>query len=119
MSKIAPNITRQRLLIEGYYSIDVDEAVIEEFFMGVTKCLSLRAYGKPIIFSPEGLGKEENQGYDAFIPLIDSGISLYVWCSDKFLSLIIYTCKAFDNEQAVEFTKSFFNITGEFETKSF
>jgi S-adenosylmethionine decarboxylase len=28
--------------------------------------------------APSGLGKADNEGYDAFLPLIDSGISLYV-----------------------------------------
>ena len=119
MSKIAPNITRQRLLVEGYFTINVDQMTIEEYFDGVTKHLSLRTYGKPIIFSPEGTGKEENQGYDAFVPLIDSGISLYVWSSERFLSLIIYTCKSFDNDQAIEFTKTYFKLTDEMDTKTF
>jgi hypothetical protein len=35
---------------------------------------------KLIIFSPlTGMGKTENAGFDAFVPLIDSGISAYIW----------------------------------------
>lgn len=64
----------------------------------------------PIIFSPGGIGKEENQGFDAFVPLIDSGISVYVWSNKKFVSLILYTCKSFDSQKAIEFTKDFFKI---------
>ncbi|MBI4177116.1 MAG: hypothetical protein HY516_02010 [Candidatus Aenigmarchaeota archaeon] len=78
MKNLAPNIVRQRLLIEGFYGIRVDKKTIEEYFEKITKSLNLKAYGKPTIFSPNGLGKEENQGYDAFIPLVDSGISLYI-----------------------------------------
>lgn len=110
MKNLAPEIIRQRLLIEGFYQVDINEKVIEDYFSTVTKALSLRMYGKPIIFSPEGLGKGENQGYDAFVPLIDSGISLYVWASAKFISLIIYTCKSFDNTVAINTTKEFFKI---------
>lgn len=79
MNDLAPDITRQRLLIEGFYAIEVDEQAIASYFQQVAAALSLRAYGEPTIFSPSGLGKGDNQGYDAFIPLIDSGISLYVW----------------------------------------
>ena len=43
-------------------------------------------YGQPIIFSPRGEGKEENQGYDAFVSLIDSGILLYYWASGFFIN---------------------------------
>lgn len=111
MKDLAPNIKRQRLLIEGYYTVDADESVIEEYFKGITEHLKLRMYGKPIIFSPGGEdGKAENQGYDAFVPLIDSGISVYVWSQSKFLSLIIYTCKEFDEHKALEYTNEYWGV---------
>ncbi|MEI7477300.1 MAG: S-adenosylmethionine decarboxylase [bacterium] len=44
------------------------------------------------------------------MPLIDSGISVYVWSNSKFLSLIIYTCKDFDAQKAADFTKEFWGI---------
>ena len=47
MRDLAPEIVRQRLLIEGRCTVAVDSA-----------------------------GKAESAGFDAFIPLIDSGISL-------------------------------------------
>ena len=111
MKNIAPNIKRQRLLIEGFYkNIKMDEQKIREFFIFITGKLNLRAYGEPIIFSPENMGKPDNQGYDAFIPLIDSGISLYVWSESQFISLIIYTCKDFSESLAIDSTIEFFNL---------
>ena len=110
MKNIAPDIKRQRLLFEGHFDIDVNEKTIRNYFNTITKKLRLRTYGDPIIFSPGGIGKGENQGYDAFVPLIDSGISLYVWSSKKFISLIIYTCKDFDEKIATEETKKFFGV---------
>jgi len=110
MKNLAPNIVRQRLLIEGFYTITVDKSVIEEYFETITNSLNLKMYGKPIIFSPGGEGKDINQGYDAFVPLIDSGISVYVWSNAKFLSLIIYTCKSFDENKTVKATKDFFRV---------
>ena len=118
MKNLAPNITRQRLLIEGFYKIDADKSVIINYFNTITKSLNLRMYGKPIIFSPGGEGKDINQGYDAFVPLIDSGISVYVWSNAKFLSLIIYTCKSFDENKALEITKKFWKID-KIESQSF
>ncbi len=108
MKNIAPNVVRQRLLIELFYTIKVDKKVVKYYFKEITKSLKLKTYGDPIIFSPGGEGKGENQGYDAFVPLIDSGISVYVWTSSKFVSLIIYTCKSFDEKIAVNATKKFF-----------
>ena len=118
MKNIAPEIIRQRLLIEALFSIEVDESVIKDYFDQLTKELNLRVYGEPIIHSPSGEGKEDNQGYDAFIPLIDSGIVLYIWTNKHFLSCVIYTCKKFSNEKAVQFTQSYFKTT-EIEFKEF
>ncbi|NUR06344.1 MAG: hypothetical protein HOQ45_04970, partial [Nocardioidaceae bacterium] len=47
----------------------------------------------------------------AFVPLIDSGISLYVWTGPRFLSAVAFTCKAFDADAAVGATREFFGMT--------
>ena len=88
---------------------DVDEARVKGYFKHLCKKMGFQVYGEPIIHSPNGLGKEENQGYDAFLPLIDSGISVYIWSGSKFFSIIIFTCKDFDEGRAVEVTKDFWN----------
>jgi len=111
MKKLAPQLTRQRLLIEGFYSSNVGENTIKEYFKHVCEKLGLRFYAEPIVFSPAGMGKAGNQGYDAFVPLIDSGISAYVWTQEKFVSVVIYTCKAFDAEVAVKTTQDFFEMS--------
>ena len=108
MKNLAPEIFRKRLLIEGCFSIDVDESAIRRFFTLLTDSLKLKTYGKPIVHHTGGVGKEENQGYDAFVPLIDSGIYLAIWTNQKFFSLVIYTCKDFDDAQAVDTAKLFF-----------
>jgi len=118
MAKFAPQITRQRLLIEGYYSAKIGRREIGKYFRTITAKLKLRMYCKPIIFSPAGMGKGENQGYDAFAPLIDSGISVYVWSGAKFASIVIYTCKNFDEKAAVDATRKFFRM-GKAHSKSF
>ena len=108
MRDLAPNITRIRLLIEGFYGGGVDESRVREYLYGVARHLDLKTYGEPTIHSPQGQGSAENQGFDAFIPLIDSGISLYVWSEQCFFSALLYTCKEFDIEEACAYTKSFF-----------
>ncbi len=108
MKNIAPQITRQRLVVEGFFTIPVNQKDILGFFRGITKELKLRTYGKPTIHATSNNGKGINQGFDAFVPLIDSGIALYVWGNAKFFSTVIYTCKKFDVTKAVNFTKCFF-----------
>ena len=108
MKDLAPDIVRQRLLIEGLYTADIDEAAVKRYLLGVAAHLNLRTYGEPIVHAPGGAGRDDNEGFDAFIPLIDSGISLYVWSRKRFFAAVLFTCKAFDAEAAVRFTREFF-----------
>jgi S-adenosylmethionine decarboxylase len=88
------------------------------YLTGVAAHLGLRAYGEPAIFSPGGEGKAENQGFDAFLPLVDSGISAYVWTGRRFVSVLLYTCKGFDEAAAIDFTRERLGIAGEIASAS-
>jgi hypothetical protein len=117
---IAPDIFRQRLLIEGFFSREIDAQVVRDYLLGVAAHLGLRTYGEPVVFSPgAGTGRAENAGFDAFVPLIDSGISGYFWIGPKFLSVLLYTCKGFDEQAAVDYAEKFFEIEGETVTHAF
>jgi S-adenosylmethionine decarboxylase len=118
MRNLAPHVFRQRLLIEGFYTADVTRERVAAYLHGVAGHLGLKAYGEPTIHSPAGIGKPENQGFDAFLPLVDSGITAYVWAAAKFFSIVLYTCKGFDDAAAVRYTREFFGAT-EVEALSF
>jgi len=111
MRNLAPEITRIRLLIEGFYAGEVDEQRVRDYLHGIAQHLGLSVYGEPTIHSPAGIGSAENQGFDAFIPLIDSGISLYIWSEQTFFSALLYTCKSFDVDAACTFTRDYFRAT--------
>ena len=120
MKNLAPEIVRQRLLIEGRYSIDVTRDSLKDYMLALAAHLNLRTYGEPVIYAPAtGMGKEENSVFDAFLPLIDSGISAYIWSKAKFFSIIVYTCKNFDEKAAIDFTREFLDVTGEVAELSF
>jgi S-adenosylmethionine decarboxylase len=70
----------------------------------------LRTYGKPVIHRTRGQGKAVNEGFDGFVPLIDSGIYIAVWLTPRFLSTILYTCGPFDEERAVALVRDFFSL---------
>jgi S-adenosylmethionine decarboxylase len=118
MKNLAPEIFRQRLLIEGYYTIEVTRESLAAYLGGVAAHLGLRAYGEAAIFSPGGAGSAANQGFDAFLPLVDSGISAYVWTERQFVSVFLYTCKGFDEGAALAFTRRHFGIAGEIASAS-
>jgi S-adenosylmethionine decarboxylase len=111
MRDLAPEIVRQRLLIEGTYERAVTREDVENYLVGVAAHLNLRTYGSPIVHAPGGAGKDDNEGFDAFIPLIDSGISLYVWSKRQFFAAVLFTCKKFDSAAALDFTRVFFTAT--------
>ncbi len=111
MLDLAPHIYRQRLLIEGAYSRPVDEASIRAFLLGITAHLGLTTYTTPTVHCSDGIGNPKNQGFEAFLPLIESGIAIYTWNSSRFVSLIVYTCKPFDAQLAIDYTTDFFGVT--------
>jgi len=120
LENIAPGIYRQRLLIEGFFGRKIDEQVVRDYLLGIADHLGLRTYGEPVVFSPgAGTGRAENAGFDAFVPLIDSGISGYFWTAQKFLSVLLYTCKGFDQEAALAYTRTHFEIEGQTVTHAF
>lgn len=118
MRDLAPDITRQRLLVEGHYGIDVDEETVRRFLGELPATLGLRTYGEPTVFAPAGQGRESNEGFDAFVPLIDSGISLYVWNTRRFLAMVMFTCKSFDAGEALRYTREYFAM-GDTEHREF
>ena len=118
LTNIAPDIFRKRLLVEGYFRSEMAESVLRDYFQHITGALGLRTYGDPIIHKTSGQGKDLNEGYDAFVPLIDSGIYVCVWSARRFASVILYTCAEFDDTVATAATREFFELTA-WETASF
>lgn len=120
MRDLAPEIMRQRLLVEGYWTVEMDEDAVRQFLLGLAGHLGLRTYGDPVVFAPaSGMGRDENGGWDAFVPLIDSGISGYFWAEPSFFSVVLYTCTSFDDAAAIAFTREALGVTGEIESLSF
>ena len=111
LTDIAPDIFRKRLLFEGYFTIEVSAETLLRYFSHITTELELRIYADPIVHQTGGEGKDVNQGFDGFVPLVDSGIYIGVWVNPKFLSTIIYNCGEFDSERAVSAVKEFFQIS--------
>ena len=112
MRRIAPEIFRKRFLIEGFFAREavVGETLVE-YFAFITSRLGLRTYADPIVHRTSGEGKASNEGYDAFVPLIDSGIYVCVWSGPRFVSVILYTCAEFDVSRAADLTREFFQLS--------
>ncbi len=110
LTTIAPEIFRKRLIVEGYFRREITAETLVAYFETITRELGLRTYGDPIIHRTAGQGRDINEGFDGFVPLVDSGIYIAVWVAPKFLSTIIYTCGPFDESRAIDVVKDFFHL---------
>ena len=110
LTSIAPQIFRKRLLVEGYFRVEVTHELLLRYFERITNELGLSTYGEPIIHRTSGEGKAANEGYDGFVPLIDSGIYVAAWVNPRFMSTILYTCADFDEDRAVTVVRDFFDL---------
>jgi S-adenosylmethionine decarboxylase len=120
LKNLAPDVLRKRLLIEGFYFGGMTEERVRGFLLDLAERLGVRTYGEPVVYAPaSGMGREENAGFDAFVPLIDSGISAYFWTGLSFFSVLIYTCKDFDDRKAVEVARELLDVRGDVVTHAF
>ena len=111
LTDIAPEIFRKRLLVEGYFGGEVTEDSLRSYFSRITSELGLKTYSEPIIHRTSGEDKNINEGFDGFVPLVDSGIYIGVWVNPRFLSTIIYTCGEFDADKAVSLVAEIFQLS--------
>jgi len=119
MRDLAPQVFRQRLIVEAIYARELDAEVVEEFLLGLAGEMGLKVYGKPLVHSPAGMGSAANQGFDAFVPLIDSGISAYFWSQARLASVLVYSCKPFEPGRAAGFVRRFLQVSGEVASRKF
>ncbi len=89
MKNLAPEIFRQKLLIEGYYTIEVTRESLAGYLTGVAK-----------------------RSRPCRVPGA-SGL-----LARKFVSILLYSCKGFDETAAIAFTRQHFSIVGEIATVS-
>jgi hypothetical protein len=103
MENLAPEIHRQRLVIEGVPKRAISHEEIVEYLSLLSVELEMCALIEPVThLSPKF-------GWAGWIHWETSGAHFYAWETPLlFFSVDIYTCKAFDPVRAVEFTAKFF-----------
>jgi S-adenosylmethionine decarboxylase len=104
MDDLAPDIHRQRLVIEGIPDAPIAGEAIAAYLAQLSTQLDMSALMEPVThLSPKF-------GWAGWIHWETSGAHFYAWDTPRlFFSVDIYTCKAFDDDAAVRFTAKFFN----------
>ena len=104
--ELAPDIYRQRLVIEGMASHALNEEQMIEYLEGLSRTLGMTTLANPTAH------KSQQWGWAAWIHWESSGCHLYSWETPyPFFSADIYTCKAFDVDKAVAYTQEFMKAT--------
>nr|MBA4405319.1 hypothetical protein [Nanoarchaeum sp.] len=103
---LAPNILRQRLIIEGFPSKEITDKQIKDYLINLSRELNMKALSEPTAHLSEKFG------WAGWIHWESSGCHFYAWDKPKpFFSADIYTCKSFSVEKAADFTKNFFKTS--------
>ncbi len=100
---LAPEILRQRLVIEGVPSRPVDDAQIRAYLSALSREVAMVELLEPVTH------RSDRYGWAGWIHWETSGAHFYAWEQPRlFFSVDIYTCAPFDPDLAVAFTADFF-----------
>ncbi len=106
MRDLAPHIHRQRLVIEGTPAEIINAEEIAEYLSRLSVELDMKQLLPPVTH------RSDLYGWAGWIHWETSGAHFYAWEQPRlFFSVVIYTCKAFDVDTAVAFTRDFFSAT--------
>lgn len=104
MKDLAPNIYRQRLVIEGFPKKPITDKDIKDYLSKLSASIDMKQLIEPVTH------KSDLYGWAGWIHWETSGSHFYAWERPTlFYSVDIYTCKSFDPATAVEMTKQYFN----------
>ena len=100
---LAPDILRQRLVIEGVPAGPVDDAQIRHYLSALSREVDMVQLLEPVTH------RSDLYGWAGWIHWETSGAHFYAWEQPRLLfSVDVYTCKAFEVGTAVAFTRAFF-----------
>jgi S-adenosylmethionine decarboxylase len=97
---LAPMIHRQRLVIEGTCREPITDERIRHYLSGLSDVCGMTPLMEPATH------RSDRYGWAGWIHWEDSGAHFYAWEEPMlFFSVDIYTCKPFDADAALKFTR--------------
>jgi S-adenosylmethionine decarboxylase len=113
MLDLAPDIHRQRLVLEGIPARAISAQDIVGYLAELSTVLDMSALMEPMTH------QSPKFGWAGWIHWETSGAHFYAWDEPKlFFSVDIYTCKAFIDADAIDYTAKYFE-TSELVSQSF
>jgi S-adenosylmethionine decarboxylase len=104
MKDLAPDIFRKRMIVEGTLKQPFAPLDMIGYCRKVTDVLKMTRVSSPFC------SHDSKYGWCAYMHWKESGIHIYSWGTrtPPFFSIDIYTCKDFEENHVVDFTKAFF-----------
>ena len=101
---LAPQIHRQRLVIEGRCEQPIRDAAIRAYLRALSEVCGMHRLMEPTTH------RSDRYGWAGWVHWETSGAHFYAWEQPEiFFSVDIYTCKPFDALAAADFTAEFFD----------
>ena len=101
---LAPDICRQRIIVEGILNNPFKAEDMTRYCSEITSVLDMTAVTAP------SCNYDPMYGWCAYMHWKESGLHVYAWDDRKppFFSIDIYTCKEFDPQHVINYTREFF-----------
>lgn len=101
---LAPQILRQRLVVEGTCDRPIGDLDIREYLNQLATVCEMVTLTQPVTH------RSERYGWAGWVHWETSGAHFYAWEQPVlFFSIDIYTCKAFDPDRVIDFTARYFD----------
>jgi hypothetical protein len=103
---LAPEIHRQRLVVEGLVTAPIVEHEIVRYLKELGSITDMTVLAEPVT------NRSPLYGWAAWVHWETSGAHFYAWDAPHlFFSVDMYTCKAFEPSSVVGFTQEYFRTT--------
>ncbi len=101
---LAPNLVRQRVIIECTTKEIVSPEQIKEYLDALVGVTDMEKLSGPFAYSAHDMG------YGGWVHWKSSGAACYSYpTTPPLFTVDCYTCKPFDVEEAAEFTRTYFD----------
>lgn len=104
---LAPMITRKRIIMEATLSELPTQIHLNDYMVELSKVMDMTIVSNPVFQS------DPDYGLSAYMCWKESGMHIYTWketyTRPNFISIDIYTCKEFDRQKVIDFTKNTFH----------
>ena len=105
-TNLAPSILRQRLVVEGYPSKPINDGAIKDYLSKLSEVTQMKTLLSPVTH------RSDLYGWAGWIHWETSGAHFYAWEQPLlFFSVDLYTCKQFDPQIVIDFTREYFQTT--------